>query len=429
MNDKANIGRFDLESSELAIRSSMHRIGGKMLEKILDLDDGCDRNKPIDGDDGESYRFVEVREKKLVSVLGPIKIGRAYYYDPISKKGCCPKDVGPDVVGTSFTPGMRRIMGRVGAYGPFGLGHEDIRAVSGIEVGAKEIERCSNRLGESVGEFFQKDSSTIDTDNVIPFSETSVFYIGMDGTGVPVVKAETQNRRGKGADGAAKTGEVKLGCVFTQTAVDDRGRPVGDEYSTGYVGAIETAEDFSTGICAEASGRGVEKAEDVCTVGDGARRIWNIAEEQFYGAARTVGLYHAREHYWNVARLAFGNDGSRLEQWTDKRRKELDRGGIDLVVKAMEKSNMANESDTEAVLREIDCFKKNESRMQYADFKKRRLFVGSGVTEAGCRSVIGQRLKQSGMRWSVRGANNIIAMRCCLFGNRWEDFWESRVLA
>ncbi len=67
--------------------------------------------------------------------------------------------------------------------------------------------------------------------------------------------------------------------------------------------------------------------------------------------------------------------------------------------------------------------------MQYADFRKRGLFVGSGVTEAGCRSAIGQRLKQSGMHWSVRGANNVIAMRCCLFGNRWEDFRESRVLA
>lgn len=54
-----------------------------------------------------------------------------------------------------------------------------------------------------------------------------------------------------------------------------------------------------------------------------------------------------------------------------------------------------------------------------AEFKERKLFVGSGVMDAGCRTVVGQRLKQSGMHWTVRGANNIIALRCSLLSNRW----------
>ena len=67
--------------------------------------------------------------------------------------------------------------------------------------------------------------------------------------------------------------------------------------------------------------------------------------------------------------------------------------------------------------------------MRYADFRKLGLFVGSGVMEAGCRTVVGQRLKQSGMHWTVSGANNIIALRCSLLSNRWEDFWEHRAAA
>ena len=62
--------------------------------------------------------------------------------------------------------------------------------------------------------------------------------------------------------------------------------------------------------------------------------------------------------------------------------------------------------------------------MRYKDFRKKRLFVGSGVIEAGCKTVVGQRLKQSGMRWTVKGANSIISLRRCLMSNRWEDFWE-----
>src|SRR2546422_6063805 len=63
-------------------------------------------------------------------------------------------------------------------------------------------------------------------------------------------------------------------------------------------------------------------------------------------------------------------------------------------------------------------------RVRYADFRRKGLFVGSGVIEAGCKTIIGQRLKRSGMHWTVRGANAIIALRCCRMSGRWEEFWE-----
>ncbi|MDP6849241.1 MAG: ISKra4 family transposase, partial [Kiritimatiellia bacterium] len=73
----------------------------------------------------------------------------------------------------------------------------------------------------------------------------------------------------------------------------------------------------------------------------------------------------------------------------------------------------------------IGYFDKNTHAMRYAKFRAQGLFIGSGVIEAGCRTLIGKRLKQSGMFWSLRGANAIIASRCCQFSRRFEDFWES----
>jgi hypothetical protein len=64
--------------------------------------------------------------------------------------------------------------------------------------------------------------------------------------------------------------------------------------------------------------------------------------------------------------------------------------------------------------------------VRYADFRRLQLFVGSGAIEAGCKTIVGQRLKQSGMRWSRRGANAIIALRCAQLSGRWEEFWEIR---
>ncbi len=71
-------------------------------------------------------------------------------------------------------------------------------------------------------------------------------------------------------------------------------------------------------------------------------------------------------------------------------------------------------------------FQNNAERMRYADFRRQGLFVGSGVVEAGCKTIIGLRLKQSGMQWTVRGANAIIALRCLDLAGQWEQFWENR---
>jgi hypothetical protein len=254
-------------------------------------------------------------------------------------------------------------------------------------------------------------------------------YVCMDGTGVPVVKKETAGRKGKGENGQAKTREAKLGCVFTQTYVDQEGRPVRDDESTSYTGAIETAELFGRRIYQEAMRRGMDWAKEVCVIGDGAPWIWNIADEQFYGATQIVDLFHAREHYWNVAKACFGQNKDKLYQWTEERRKELDDGRPEEVIDAINRCSSLPGYDKEIGEREIGYFEKNKGRMRYADFRKRGLFVGSGVLEAGCRTVVGQRLKQSGMHWTVRGANSIIALRCSIMSNRWEDFWEHRAVA
>jgi hypothetical protein len=211
--------------------------------------------------------------------------------------------------------------------------------------------------------------------------------------------------------------------------VDEKGHPQRDEDSTSYVGAIENTEAFGKRIDAEALRRGLERARRVCAIGDAAAWIWNTVEERFHGAVQIIDLYHARQHYWSVARVVLGRDLKKLNQWTERRRKELNEGKVEEVIKAIRRLVVTTPEHKEIAESEIAFFEKNKHRMRYADFRKQGLFVGSGVVEAGCRTVIGQRLKQSGMHWTVKGANNIIALRCCILSNRWEDFWEQRVSA
>lgn len=411
------------------LRASMHNIGSSILEKLLNNDGGGYKGRFIERDNGLSYEFVDYRDKEVLTALGRVLVKRAYYYNNSAGEGFCPKDVSLDIEHTSYSPGVRRMMSKVGAYRSFELGQEDLYELAGVRVNAKEVERMSEMVGRQIESFHAVQAEASLSDKIIPIKSVPRMYVCMDGTGVPMVKKETVGRQGKAEDGQAKTREAKLGCVFTQTKLNKEGRPVRDEGSTSYTGAIETAEDFGWRIYKEAKRRGIDRAAEVCVLGDGAPWIWNIAEEHFPVAQQIVDLYHAREHYWKAVKACACLKKEKVLQWAEARRVELDAGRPEDVIKAIKKLSTLVGSDKKICEREIGYFEKNKQRMRYADFRNRGFFVGSGVLEAGCKTVIGQRLKQSGMHWTVSGANSIIALRCSLLSNRWEDYWEHRASA
>jgi hypothetical protein len=104
----------------------------------------------------------------------------------------------------------------------------------------------------------------------------------------------------------------------------------------------------------------------------------------------------------------------------------LDEGVVEKILKEAQKRLPRSGNRRKAAQKEMRFFRKNASRMRYGEYRAQGLFVGSGVVEAGCKTVIGKRLKQSGMEWTVRGANAIIALRCCHLSGRIEEFWEQR---
>ena len=254
-----------------------------------------------------------------------------------------------------------------------------------------------------------------------------ILYIEMDGTGVPVVKKETAGRKGKLEGLPAHTREVKLGCVFTQTKWDKEGFAIRDPDSTTYVGAIENAEQFGKRLYGEAWKRGWSRAQQKVILGDGAAWIWNIAKEHFPGAIQIVDLFHARQQLWDLARLLYPNDTKRRHAWIGLHQKRwLDKGKVAKLVASLRSIRVADPELANKIRKQADYFATNAARMNYPQFRRQHLFAGSGVIEAGCKTVVGHRLKQSGMFWAVNGANSILALRCCHLNARFEDYWGRR---
>lgn len=414
-------GDFDLEAWEQAIRNAVLRYGASLLEGLL-AKTGCGRrDTPVLDAGGHPMHSIGVRQKTITTLLGEVTLRRSVFQDAEANHTRIPLDESLGVNGTSFSPGVRRFMARAGSRCSFADASEDLLLYARLKVTPKQVQRVAEDVGRAVENWNGAQAAACAKEKASA-TPVPILYVSFDGTGVPMRKSELQASKGKGADGKARTREVKLGCVFTQTGTDEDGRPVRDPDSTTYVGAIESSEFFGLRIYQEAVARGCEQAGKVVVLTDGARYNKTIASTHFPGAVHIIDLYHAREHLADLAK-ALGIDDAQPRAWRDL----LDMGRVEDILEQANSRivglSLASHQADE-LRKGLGYFKENANLMRYAEFRLAGYFVGSGVVEAGCRTVIGQRLKHSGMFWSLRGANAIIASRCCQLSGRFEDFWE-----
>jgi hypothetical protein len=276
------------------------------------------------------------------------------------------------------------------------------------------VERAAEASGAAQAAAVRDRARLIAGRKLVPLPPSPVpdmLYGAIDGTGVTMTAKETAGRQGKGEDGRARTREVKLGVFFTQDEVDDDGYPVRDQGSASYIATFEPAAVFGDLVKAEGIRRGAGHVRQLTILGDGAAWIWNIATDKFPEATQIVDLFHAREHLYDLARLLEFMLLDRTDEWLTARMEDLDYGDIDGICQAARlfplEGIKKDQLDTA-----LGYFENNAPRMRYRWFRSRGLFVGSGLVESGCKAVIGQRLKLSGMRWTVTGADAITTLRC-----------------
>ena len=418
---------WDFEAIEMAARRMAMRVAARAVEQRLNDDTSDYAGPTLPCACGQSARYADRHGKHFESVLGSLRLERAYYYCELCEEGFCPRDRALGLEGGSLSPGVRRMVGLVGAMVSFEEGHELLHELAGVNVPTKHVERAAEALGREIA---------VDEKLVVeppranePLAPT--LYLGMDGTGVPVRKEELVDRPGKQPDGSAKTREVKLVTIWSAEGRDKKGAPVRDLGSISYSAAIESAahkdtdltpSEFAARVEREATRRGFDRAARQAVLGDGARWIWNLTDEHFPYAVQIVDRFHAKQHLSDVAKSIHGAGSDLAQQWARERYDELDAGDIDTVLNAL---RLHSPKDDEA-RKCIDYVERNRERMRYPEFRAAGLCTSTGVVEAGCKVAIGTRCKRAGMHWTVAGANAIIALRCCKLSGRFEEFWERR---
>jgi hypothetical protein len=394
------------------------------VEQRLNADHSDHRGPSVSCPCGNPARYAGRRIKAFQSALGELSLERAYYHCGACEAGFCPRDRALGIQGSSLSPAVTRMVGRVGAMVSFAEGSELMRELAGVPVDPKQVERTAEALGREIA---QDERDVVEPES--PAAPT--LYLGLDGTGIPMRASELEGRAGKQPDGAAKTREVKLCTVWSAEGRDEEETPVRDAGSVTYSAAIESAasrdtdndpSEFAARAMREATRRGFDRAPRQAVLGDGAPWIWNLATEHFPDAIQIVDRFHAKQHLSDVGKAIYGATSDLGRAWSQARHDELDEGKIDDIRAALAVHAAANDEARKC----IGYVDDNRARLRYAEFRAAGLCTSTGVVEAGCKVAIGTRLKRTGMHWTVAGADAIIALRCCKLSGRFEDFWERR---
>jgi len=402
----------------LAVFKSANQVVAYLLQQAADRIDAAYQPKP-------GWQPKGRVPLTLHCIFGFFTLERDYYYHPGKHQGHSPADAALGLEG-SCTPALARLVCLEGAdEASYHKAQEHLKDTGGIEVSARQIQRLVQSVGPGAQTWQEREALT-----PLPGTQRApIMYVSGDASGVPMRPEELEGRAGKAPDGKAKTRMANLGCVFTQHQVDAQGHPIRDPDSTTYVSTLGPVEEFGPLLRQEAIRRGLSLAVFVVLLIDGAEALANMGRLCFPTAVQIVDFYHAMEHARKVLQALLGSKEHpdykrRLGRWA----RQLLRDKVESLIAAARKE-CAGTARAEAVEKELGYFVRNVQRMQYGTFRGRGFFIGSGVIEAGCKTIIGARCKQSGMFWGVPGAENILALRSIRASRRLDEFWKVRLNA
>ncbi len=401
-----------------AVFKTANQVMGYLLQQAAERIDANYQPPP-------GYHYKGRANLTVDGLFGAFELERDYYYHPGKKRGHYPSDAALGLEG-SATPALARLVCFEGAdAASYHKAEEHLRETGGIHLGARQVQRLVQSVGPAAQKWQEREALTpLPGTQAVP-----IMYVSGDASGVPMRKEELEGRAGKQADGSAKTRMANLGCVFTQHQVDEQGHPVRDYESTTYVSTLGPMQEFGPLLRQEAIRRGLALAMTVVLLIDGAEALAKMGRLCFSNAIQIVDFYHALEHAGEVLAALLGSKDHpdykrRLSSWA---RRLLKDQVAKLIAEA--RQECTGKANAQAVEEELGYFVNNVARMQYGTFRRRGFFIGSGVIEAGCKTVIGSRCKQAGMFWGEPGAENVLALRCIQASRRLDSFWKERLNA
>lgn len=404
---------LDLGTAERVTRERVVALGGRLLETGIAARGTGYAGAQVACACGGQAHFEGYRPKTVQTLVGAVRVRRAYYACATCGQGQAPLDAELGVRGEAYSPALRRLICQVGALLPFEPGAALLAEASGVRVPPSTMRRLSEGWGLQCDAQLAAETAQGWEHGwpAVPAPGPARLYVAMDG--VRIVETSGEGK------------EAKVGVVRPEQRREDG--TLGREPAS-YVASFSEAMAFGRRVVHEAHQRGLEQAQEVVVLGDGAAWIWNLASEHFPTATQIVDWYHASEHVWRLGRALYGAETAATTHWVEQQLRRLWAGEVAGLVAAWSQLPCRGEAAT-VRSEEVTYFSNQAGRMDYAVYRGRGLDVGSGMVESACKYVIGAREKGPGMRWSVAGAQAIATLRAVLLNGRWEHYDPSPPIA
>ena len=400
-----------------------------------DRSDGGAAHAPACAACGGPTRYLRREDAPVETALGRVKVPMARHACDACGTSARPREGALDIVG-SMTPAARRMASVAGSSCCYAEADRLLVELAEVNFGAKRIERTTRSVGadvESRREAALSGALSVaapgaggDVPARKPLKEGEILCVALDGTGVPARPSETEGRAGRNG-GRAGTREAKVGALWLTEPDGEGGRRTVDG-SVRYFAAVESAEDDEQGdspvarrLLRELAAAGHAPGDVGVCIGDGAAWLRRLFGEWFPDAVQIVDFFHAAEYLWAAAGARYGPGTDLAKRWAVKLCRLLKAGRAEAVLAALRRAG-GGECDTAA--RYIG---ERRERMRYDAYLAHGLPIGSGRAEAACKTVVGRRLKCTGMRWSMAGANPVLWVRCARLSGWLDEYWDERI--
>jgi hypothetical protein len=402
-------GPQPLDALEQAVLARLKPLGNTLLAGLCQLQAPAYPAAQVACACGGVAVYQRQRLGQCKTLLGTLTLKRAYYCCAQCQQGCYPLDRQLGFCAGSISAGLDELLALLGCQFSFAHSAALVQRLSLVEVSASRCRKSTERVGQQVAQAEEAQRQQV-WEQPTPYQPPACaqpidpVYISADG--VMVHTRETGWR------------EQCVGAVYTtQQRRTQQRRTHLRSHALSYVTDLGSRAAFGQQLWLEAQRRGVEQAQQVVFIGDGAPWLWEMAHDLFPQALQILDWYHASSYLWTVAHEVHPKDALAAQRWAEQQLALLAQSQTDQVLGCLEPLA----TTLPAARTALTYLTNNRSRIDYARYRQRGLQIGSGTIESACNHLITQRLKQAGMRWKLDNARTVGKLRARLKSGRWQE--------
>jgi hypothetical protein len=456
-----------LHKTENTIYSTILEIGKKVLQEYLDSLPETSEDY-VHNPQGEKIPFKAESEREYLSIFGPVKIKRAYYWKKECGEGLCPLDQQLNLPEGKFSYALQDMTLRLIASQSYQEALTTIDKIFKIRLWPEAVKAMVMRAATYVHSFYKEIKKYEDT-------EGPIIAVTMDCKGIPMVPAERspdkepkqkKARREKGDKRKGLRRDAVVTSHFTfhpsprtpEEMQKSLMRWHTDKEKTEYAeqkkerreaGQSNLREPINKQVHAAMDGkekaferladqvlrRNVSQDKKLIVLIDGASSLENRFQEEMAKRkwehrvdAYILDIFHATEYLWECGTALYGEKGPRRQQWVADKLLSILEGKISYVIGAIRQILTKNkrdlkESQKTMLEKVVTYFCNHKHMMKYGEYLKKGYPIGTGVIEGACGSLVKNRTDRSGMKWTHEGVQAILNLRAVNQNGDWDKYF------